>query len=57
MSAADVEAKFNQLLERNAFLEEQLETRTETEAELQRTKDELRGTQSPRSRCFIWASL
>jgi len=56
MSAADMEAKFNQLLERNAFLEEQLEARTETEAELQRTKDELRGTASPPSRHWLTAS-
>ena len=43
MSAAEFEAKHNRLLERNVLREEQLESKAETDAELQRTKDELRG--------------
>lgn len=44
VSADDFHTKYNQLMERSTLLEQELENKSKLEEEIQRLRDELRGT-------------
>ena len=50
VSLEDFEGRLNQALERNAFLESELDEKETLREMVQRLKDESRGQRSPRSR-------